>query len=174
MAIATYKKIASVTVGSGGASSIDFNNIPAIYDDLVFKASLRGNGGATIRSVVLRINGISSTIYSARILDGDGSGVGSSNNSSQTSINWGGWANDTNSTANTFSNYECYIPNYRSSNNKSLSIDAVAENNATFAQQRLLAGLISTTSVINSINIVGEVAFVQHSTATLYGIVRSN
>ena len=32
----TFFKIASATVGSGGASSIDFTSIPQTYTDLVF------------------------------------------------------------------------------------------------------------------------------------------
>lgn len=173
MTFGTMELIQTVTVGSGGAANIDFTNIPQTYDDLLIKYSLRNNSGvATIRSVRLRVNGNSSNIYSARILDGDGSGIGSGNNSSQSSINWGGWANDTNSTANTFSNCETYIPNYRSSTDKSVSMDAVAENNAPFGQQRFLAGLIATTSAITQVTLEGEVNFVQHSTATLYGITR--
>ena len=33
----TYVAIATVTVGSGGAASIDFTSIPATYTDLVVK-----------------------------------------------------------------------------------------------------------------------------------------
>lgn len=166
----TFTKIADYTVGSGGAASIDFTSIPATYTDLVLKCSLRGNGGATIRSAKFQINGSSASMYSAKILDGNGASASSASSGTDTSIYWGGWANDTNSTANTFSNYEIYIPNYAGSQYKSISMDGVAENNATTAYARLLAGLVSTSSAITSINIVGEVSFVQHSTATLYGV----
>jgi hypothetical protein len=37
----------------------------------------------------------------------------------------------TSGTSNTFSSTEIYIPNYTSSNNKSVSVDSVTENNAT-------------------------------------------
>ena len=37
----TFTKIASVTVGSGGASSIDFTSIPSTYTDLCVKLSTR-------------------------------------------------------------------------------------------------------------------------------------
>ena len=39
----TYSKIATVTVGSGGASRIDFLAIPQNYTDLLLKTSLRDN-----------------------------------------------------------------------------------------------------------------------------------
>ena len=37
----TFVLLASTTVGSGGASSIDFTSIPATYTDLVVKVSGR-------------------------------------------------------------------------------------------------------------------------------------
>ena len=39
--MATFTKIASATVGSGGASSIEFTSIPSTYTDLVIKLSMR-------------------------------------------------------------------------------------------------------------------------------------
>jgi hypothetical protein len=41
------------------------------------------------------------------------------------------FATAVNSTVNTFSNFEMYIPNYLDSTNKSVSIDTTNENNAT-------------------------------------------
>jgi hypothetical protein len=169
----TYEAIATVTVGSGGEASIDFTNIPQTFTDLVIRASVRNNAGATIRNSNLRVNSNSSAIYSERVMDGNGSAVGSASSGGTNVINWGGLANDALSTVNTFSNFEIYIPNYTSSNNKSISVDAVAENNGTFGQQRLSASLAATSSAITSVNIIGEANFLQYSTATLYGIKNS-
>ena len=166
----TFDLISSYTVGSGGASSIDFTSIPGTYTDLCVKYSLRGNGGATIRSVQARFNSNTSSIYSARIIDGNGSSASSAVVTNDAIFYWAGWANDTNSTANTFSNCEMYIPNYAGSANKSFSLDAVAENNATTAYTRIEAGLWASTSAITSINLIGETAFLQYSTAYLYGV----
>jgi len=74
-------------------------------------------------------------------------------------------------TANTFASAEIYIPNYTSSNYKSLSVDFVGENNATTSYQYFTAGLFSNTSAITSLVIDGTDNFVQYSTATLYGIL---
>jgi hypothetical protein len=83
-------------------------------------------------------------------------------------------------TANTFGSTLIYIPNYTSSNNKSFSADVVMENNNTSnggAFMVLDAGLWSQTAAITSITINtssgGGSNFVQHSTATLYGINKS-
>ena len=56
--MATYTLISSVTVGAGGASSIDFTSIPSTYTDLLVKISARStlnelNGG---HAVGLKIN----------------------------------------------------------------------------------------------------------------------
>jgi hypothetical protein len=85
-------------------------------------------------------------------------------------------ANANSSTASTFGNFQMYIPNYAGSSNKSVSIDAVTENNATAAEANLVAGLWSSTAAITSITLYnyGSVTnFMQHSTATLYGIKNS-
>ena len=78
----------------------------------------------------------------------------------------------TNETSNTFGNGEIYIPNYRSSNNKSISSDTTTENNATGIYQGLMAQLVTDTNPITSLTLViqGGVNFAEFSTFYLYGI----
>jgi hypothetical protein len=165
----TYEAIATVTVGSGGAASIDFTSIPATFTDLVVKVSARGSGSDN--SIVLKFNSSSSN-YSARYIYGDGSAaasVTSTPNLLTTSINPSTY------TANSFGNAELYIPNYAGSSNKSSSVDGVQETNATLAYMALTANLWNDTAAITSINLslgAGQ-NFVQYSTATLYGIKNS-
>ena len=53
----TFVKIATVTVGSGGAATIDFSSIPSTYTDLCIKHSLR-NGSINVSNAIrLTING---------------------------------------------------------------------------------------------------------------------
>jgi hypothetical protein len=171
----TFTKIASVSVGSGGAATIDFTSIPSTYTDLVLKLSSRSSesAGAVWDSVLLRFNG-SSTGYSDRSLGGDGSSAFSFSNAFANYIFCGDVANAL-VTSNTFSSTEITIPNYAGSNNKSVSIDSVEENNATTAQLDLTAGLWSNTAAITSISLTLAAGpnFVQYSTATLYGINKS-
>jgi hypothetical protein len=168
----TFVKIASATVGSGGASSIDFTSIPSTYTDLCLKLSLRGTRTQTEAEVRLTVNG-SATSYSNRALQGNGSSVASFTYS--TTFYYNGETDAANATASTFGNTEIYIPNYAGSNNKSISTDAVSENNATGgAYINLVAGLWSNTSAITSITITPSVNnWAQYSTATLYGIKNS-
>ena len=164
----TFTKIASVTVGSGGASSIDFTSIPSTYTDLVLKLS--GRSTANDNWANISFNG-STASFSSRGLYGDGSSAGSYSRSDNVNT----IANDSStSTASTFSNGEIYIPNYAGSNNKSYSVDSVTENNATAALTSLVAGLRSNTAAITSITLTPNGGnFAQYSTATLYGINKS-
>lgn len=165
----TYTLISSVTVGAGGASSIDFTSIPATYTDLLVKLSVRQNTG-NINYGYVRING-ASTNLSYRSLEGSGSAAASANGA----VGSYGIVNSSAYTANTFSNIEVYFPNYAGSTNKSWSADSVTENNATAAYADLIAGLWSQTAAINQLTFYPEAAssFVQYSTAYLYGISNS-
>jgi hypothetical protein len=167
----TYRKIDSVTVGAGGASSIDFTNIPATYTDLVVKLSARYNDASVLGR--FRFNNDTGSNYSNLRLYGTGSSAASNSDSAQTSSYVFGLNDASNYTANTFSNAEFYIPNYAGSAYKSISIDAVSENNATEAYSNLQAGLWSSTSAITSIKIYQDSGlFVQYTTATLYGVLK--
>lgn len=164
----TFIKIASVTVGSGGASSIDFTSIPSTYTDLVvltsFRCTTTASNGATVK-----FNGSSSS-YSEIYLVGTGSGTltGTQTIISQRMV-------DSASTSNTFTNTSLYIPNYAGSSNKSTSTDSVAENNSSSALMNLNAGLWSNTSAINQVSFTPTSGgnFAQYSTAVLYGISKS-
>jgi hypothetical protein len=172
----TYEAIATVTVGSGGAASIDFTSIPATYTDLTLLCSLRDAYAISGVNTQLRIrfNGDSTNVYSDRNLYGDGSTAASYSRSSQSYVRNSSVPTAL-ATSSTFGNTIIYIPNYGSSNNKSISFDGVAENNATAANAELTAGLWENTAAITSIVISSQSGanFVQHSSATLYGIKNS-
>ena len=161
----TFTLIASSTVGSGGAASIDFTSIPATYTDLCIKISAR-SASTGAGNLTLTING-STANFAYKFLYGDGSAVVSTSNSTNAnSINPG-----SDYTANTFGNVEIYFPNYAGSTNKSYTSDGVTENNATASYTVFTAGLWSNTSAITSISLgASNGNFVQHSTAYLYGV----
>jgi len=162
----TFELIASSTVGSGGAASIDFTSIPSTYTDLCLKVSGR-SASSGVNNYTLEFNNLS-TNFSRRNLFGSGSSVGSGSASNNTTFAIG---EPNTYTANTFDNLEIYFPNYAGSSNKSFSIDAVTENNATESYAVLEAGLWSNTSAINRIKIFPSGStFLQYSTAYLYGV----
>jgi hypothetical protein len=167
----TYTAIATTTVGAGGASSIDFTSIPATYTDLLVKLSVRTTRTGTDidDEVRMEFNGSGGTAYSTIMIEGDGSTTRSVSNASQAYLGRGVAPTD-NATASTFSNCEYYIPNYTSSNNKSVSFDSTMENNATRSIMTLTAGLWANSAAITSIKVTALGTFDQYSTATLYGI----
>lgn len=168
-------RIASTTVTSSTATDITFSNIPQGYRDLKLVVSGRTNlAGSTTASGGMYINSLS-TDNSYRYLVGNGSTVGSGNNSSQADFYFGE-LDGASATANTFSNSEIYIPNYTSSNQKSFSADSVAENNGTACNLQIGAGLSTKTAAVTSITIrgfggSGSGSLVQNTTAILYGIL---
>ena len=167
----TYTLISSVTVGSGGASSIDFTSIPADYTDLVVKLSVRDNSAAVGNAYNLQFNSDTNGNNYAHILlyAINGSTVGTEKNTTNGYLNY---ISSANATSSVFSNSEIYIPNYLSSNYKSASHEGVAENNGSDGRLGLNAYLWSSTSAITSIQIkaYSPQTFVQYSTAYLYGI----
>ena len=162
----TFTKIASVTVGSGGAATIDFTSIPSTYTDLCIKVSSRGINNPFFS---INFNGSGSNLANRQLL----SEAGTITNLSR-SDGFIGYGNvNPGATANTFSNNEIYISNYAGNTNKSFSVDWTSENNSTSVNWYLgyTGGLWSNTAAITSVSLFGD--FAQYSTATLYGIKNS-
>jgi hypothetical protein len=166
----TFVKIATVTVGSGGATDITFSSITSTYTDLLVVASVRGSdNAATNTNLRIQFNGSTSN-YSERQLYGNGSSALSAT-LTYASL---GYVSSDGATASTFGNCQAYIPNYAGSTNKSISAEGVAEGNTAAMLMALDAGLWSDTSAITSIKLfVPSFNIMQHSTATLYGISKS-
>lgn len=166
-------KIADSTVASP-VTEVTFSSIPSGYTDLkLVISSRRLTDSANNDGIGLRFNGLSTGIYSVRNIKGDGSSASSASAASVSAIYGYGSNNPAGATASTFSNADIYIPNYTSSNAKSVSIDGVTENNATAANATLTAGLSTDTAAITSITIIalssGTIA--TNSTFTLYGVL---
>jgi hypothetical protein len=168
-------KIASTTVESPVAN-VTFSSIPSGYTDLLIRMSTRTTENPGPSALGLQING-ASTSLNAIALRGNGA-VATSFTLAATSGGFArysgqsGQANDT--TTNTFSSQEIYIPNYTSANFKSMSLDSVTENNGTTAYAELNAILWSSTSAITSlaVNVYGGGGSLNtNSTFTLYGVL---
>jgi hypothetical protein len=167
----TFKKIASVTVGVGGAANINFTSIPQTYTDLKVILSTRSTNTGGFDSLGAYFNGSQANISNKSV-----SGNGFNALSSSSTYRAIGTGDSAFATANTFASTEIYISNYAGSILKSMSIDSVAENNATDANQVLVTNLWSQTAAITSLsfdNATSGQNFVQYTTATLYGISKS-
>jgi hypothetical protein len=163
----SYESIATVTVPSGGQSSISFNSIPSTYKHLQIRFIARGLSGGAIYT---QFNGDTATNYSAHNLNGDGATAAAQ---SQTSTNTpliirnGGIS----TTANIFTAGIVDILDYaNTSKNKTLrSLSGQDLNGSGLIELASNAWYI--TSAITSITMTQNgTGFAQFSSFALYGI----
>jgi hypothetical protein len=163
--------VSTVTVGSGGASSIDFTSIPQTATDILLVVSGRFANASNATGLWIQFNGATAN-QSIRIIEGNGSSATSFNDTKIYAP-----INAASSTANIFGNTQFYIPNYAGSVNKTMSIDSVMENNSSIVYQNTSAGIWSNTAAITSITLKDYNAvnsLVQNSTASLYLITKGS
>jgi hypothetical protein len=143
--MATTCKLITKQVLGSAAATVTISNIPATYDDLLILATVRSarNGDDNYALTVTN-----ATAYSLRNLIGTGSSALSQSLTGNIRLPVG----DSTWTADTFSNYEYYIPNYTSTSSKSVSATGVAENNATLGYCTAIAGLVTMTAAITEIS----------------------
>ena len=172
MAITTCKLIAKSTLGADAASVTlgSGGTIPQTYTDLLVVVSVRTSRNALADSLTMQFNGSTSN-YTFRRLEGDGSSAGSNTGSVATVA----LINADTSTASTFSSLEVYIPNYAGSTNKSYSCTSALENNAATGQIEARANLWADTSAITSIAFTSanSANFRSGSSFFLYGITKA-
>tara|TARA_R110001606_G_scaffold102687_1_gene225142 strand:+ start:398 stop:910 length:513 start_codon:yes stop_codon:yes gene_type:complete len=167
--MAVKQLIQTVTVGAGGAASIEFAGIDQTGVDLALLLSTRQDAFAH-NQIIMRFNSDSGSNYSFVELTGSGSSA-SSDSASTTSARIKAASPGPSETANTFGSSNVLISNYTSSSAKSISSDSVTENNATAAYQSMTANTWTGTTAITTITLTGDGAnFVEHSTASLFKI----
>lgn len=163
--------VSTVTLGSA-AASIEFTSIPQDGTDLVYVASLRCSSTAVLARHYF--NGDTGSNYEWRWLRGTGSAASSGSSGGASLYGLTSWVNGSGATANTFSNFSVYVPNYTVSQNKSWSVDAVDENNATASYQNITAGIWNQTTAVSSISISVNTGNLEAgSTVSLYKITKA-
>jgi hypothetical protein len=168
-------KIETIKVTSP-VTNITFNNIPSGYTDLKILGCVRTvRSGSDSDYLLINFNNSSAAAYEYKTVQGNGSAASSNNGGSGlsgTAIGFDRFPSST-AAANTFGNFELYIPNYTASIYKSISSDAVAENNITATTAVLQGSIWADTSAITSVKfaIGGGTSIDTNSTFTLYGIL---
>jgi hypothetical protein len=168
-----YGTLISTQTLASTAASVTFSSIPGTYTDLYLVMSARTDiGGNPSANIFLNFNGDVATNYSYRILYGTGSAAASASGTSAALISLYQSQDGSGATASTFGNALVTIPNYAGSTAKTLSSDGVTENNATAANQTLIAGSWTGTAAITSIALtqVASANFVAGSIFSLYGL----
>jgi hypothetical protein len=167
-----YESIATVTVGSGGSSSISFTSIPSTYQHLQIRAISRSaTAGTGNQELLMRYNGSSTNYYRMHQLYGDGAGAFAGVNAS-TAENTPFYTPTAGQTANVFAGAVIDILDYANTNkNKTVrSLTGFDLNGSGFVIFR--SGLWMNTSAISSISLTADASgtIAQYSSFALYGI----
>jgi hypothetical protein len=159
----SYESIATVLVGSGGQSTIDFTSIPSTYKHLQLRTMALNNAGWYRFVIKLNNQSIGST-YNDHILGGNGSGAFADYEASTSKM---GGSNQTNPAVSVID-----ILDYSATNkNKTLRGLYGFDNNGA-GQIQFASILWQSTNAINQITITDENgnSFSQNSHFALYGI----
>ena len=85
--VGDFESIATVSVGSGGAATVDFTSIPSTYTHLQLRYIARSDwANSKIDSLSIRINNDSATNYAYHLLSGNGATASAGAATSQTVI----------------------------------------------------------------------------------------
>jgi hypothetical protein len=164
----TMTLIGTVTVGAGGTTAVEFNSIPQTYSDLLVVVSFRTAFASVYQYIQCYFNDSTSGytgknfLFASSVLTNSTAQIDSGSVSA-------------NATSSTFSNTAIYIPDYKSANPKSFTVDGATENNSSAAAVGITNITWSTTSAITKISLTGAgQTIVQNSTASLYGILKGS
>jgi hypothetical protein len=167
----SYESIATVTVGSGGQSSVTFSSIPSTYQHLQVRYMPRISTSDTAENTWLRFNGDTGSNYTYHFLDGNGSSASAGAGTSQTRI-LAGRAGAANSGSNIFGANVLDVLDYANTNKyKTARILGGIDRNGD-GNIRLDSGVWMNTAAVTSLTISPTTGnnFVQYSSFALYGI----
>jgi hypothetical protein len=170
----SYESIATVSVGSGGQSSVEFTSIPSTYKHLQIRYIARQNAaGADRGAMEMQFNADTATNYSCHLLYGDGSSAASTAYVSNSFI-YTGLSDITAASAgsNIFGVGVIDILDYANTNKyKTSRTLAGQDQNNTSGRLFFSSGSWRNTNAITSIKLFPESgSYVQYSQLALYGI----
>ena len=164
----SYESIATVTVGSGGSSSIDFTSIPSGFSHLQIRGIGIGTGSSpNWYDAFMQFNGDTAANYSYHALEGDGTtaSASASANRSNMIIGYFGGVN--------VSGMVIDILDYKDTNKYKTvrALTGLNQNNANDRGILLVSNSWRSTSAITSIKIFpSSGSATQYTQFALYGI----
>jgi hypothetical protein len=169
-----FESIATVTVGSGGASSIEFTSISGSYQHLQIRMIQKfTTASGIISNARMRLNSDTGNNYARHNLHGNGAGAYAAGYSSLTYA-YVGWPLDSSATtASTFSAAVIDLLDYAStSKTKTVRVLHGNEaNNSSYGNAGVSSALWNSTSAVTTITLTSDTGnWAQHTTAALYGI----
>ena len=167
-----FESIATITVGAGGASSIEFTSIPGTYQHLQVRVVARSTASDTNNDMRMQVNSDTGSNYAYHLLDGNGSSAsafGLASQSNPTVIYRAMTA--ANATASVFGASIIEILDYASTSKTKTARGLGGHDRNGAGVISLNSVLWNSTSAITSIKLTTSASnFAQHSTAALYGI----
>lgn len=170
----SYESIATVTVGSGGATSIDFTSIPSTYTHLQLRLIGRDNRASSEFTVLyLNFNGDkTSGNYWQHALYGNGATVTSNGSGSGASQIPFGLDTASTATTNVFGTVILDILDYKDTNKYKTIKSLFGYDNNGSGRVGLYSGVWNSKSAITNFSITAAVnpTFIANSSFALYGI----
>jgi hypothetical protein len=164
-----YDSIQTITVGSGGQSSIEFTSIPSTYKHLQVRGIAKSTGSAATFASI-RLNGDSGANYSAHELTGNGTAVEAYGAASQTN----GWADPIVGTAYTsvFTAFTLDVLDYtNTSKYKTIRYMGGHSTQSTNPYAFMTSATWQNTSAVTSLSLsFSDRNFGQYTSVGLYGI----
>jgi len=166
-----YDSIATVTVGSGGASSVTFSSIPSTYTHLQIRGIGRAANSVTDENFVLQLNSDTGANYSLHNIYGTGSSVGA-NATINFTASYFARTSGASSGASMFGAVVADILDYANTNKyKTLrSLSGHDQNGSGYVT--LMSGNWRSTSAVTTVTIKNETGLniAEYSSFALYGI----
>ena len=166
-----YESIATVSVGSGGSSSIDFTSIPSTFQHLQIRGIVRSNLSATAAGFIMRFNSDSGSNYATHNLLGDGASTQANAYTSNTYIYPSDYAPAASATASIFGTMVIDILDYANTNKYKTSRNLFGTDLNGSGHVGIVSGVWMNTNAITSVSLKFTTSnAVQYSHFALYGI----
>ena len=165
----SFESIQTVTVGSGGQSSISFTSIPSTYKHLQIRIFAKtSRAGQPIDGMNIQFNGDTASNYSQHWIQGDGSTASAFGYASQTR----GWLGMSGGATGNFSANIVDILDYTSTTKNKTHRYLAGEDANGSGLIELGSGVwLNSSTAISSITILPDYAnYVQYSSFALYGV----
>jgi hypothetical protein len=168
----SYESIATVTVGSGGSSTVTFSSIPSTYKHLQIRA-MGADTGSGLYDFTMRFNSDSAANYAGNQLNGNGSTTASSTlgGTPPVSTMYPFYTTGTNSGASSiFGVMVLDLLDYANTNKNKVwrSLSGSDSNGSGIILLR--SGLWISTSAVTNIAFTTTNNFAQYSSFALYGV----
>lgn len=169
----SFESIATVTVGSGGSSTITFSSIPSTYSHLQLRGIVRNTQtGTSGNQMTMKFNSSGTSYYALHQMYGDGSSAAASVDSASSAAYPVYVLND-GSLSSAFAVFVMDILDYQNTNKYKTvrTLSGYDTNGAGVVVLR--SNLWQNTNAISQIDLqiaAGSYNFVQYSQIALYGI----